>query len=126
MPGTTKTKGSGSVHGDGDLHQGTEFMVECKTKILIGGISFSRLEVLKARQQALKLNRSPLFVLKNVSDIWATLPYHKLVALMERLVLRCSRCACEDMTYIDSGVDEGEIMCDFYQCRRCEYQQRVY
>jgi hypothetical protein len=126
LPKTTKTKGSGSVHGDGDVHQGTEFMVECKTKLTLMGISFSRMEVLKARQQALKLNRSPLFVLKNVSGLWAALPYDKLVSLLSQLVLRCHRCCCEDMVYVNTLSDEDEVSYDVYFCQECQYHQRVY
>ena len=126
LPKTTKTKGSGSVHGDGDIHQGTEFMVECKTKLGIQGISFTREEVLKAKQQALKLDRNPLFVLKNGSEIWAALPYRKLVSLIDMATVRCNRCCCEDMVYLGTQVDEGEVMFDCYECEQCKYHQRAY
>jgi hypothetical protein len=85
FPLAFKTKNSGGLHGDGDLLT-PDFLIECKTKSSCLGISFSGREVLKGKQQAVKKTRQPLFVLKNGdAEMWAAMPYAKLVRIMKEL-----------------------------------------
>ena len=82
LPNTTKTKGSGSVRGDGDIHHPV-YMVECKTKYGSDGISITKLELRKGMQQALKVQLKPMFVMKNgLGQILACIPYRDMVNLL--------------------------------------------
>ena len=83
FPDTKKTKGSGSVRGDGDLHH-PDYMLECKTNNKSEGISISKADLRKGIQQALKVNRRPIFVMKNaLGQTWVCVPYMEFINLLE-------------------------------------------
>ena len=128
LPNTRKTKGSGSVRGDGDLHQGEDYLVECKNKMgTCQGISITGAEVKKGIQQALKKNRRPVFILKNAQkDIWACIPYRELVSLIQGTILRCARCGCDRLNYQGTTDDPEGVSYDRYVCEDCSYGMDIY
>jgi hypothetical protein len=64
FPDAKGTRGSGNVHGDGDI-AGTPVHVEVKDQTTGDGFTIKRGEWLKSKQQALRWDKLPVLVVRN-------------------------------------------------------------
>lgn len=99
LPKAKKTKASGAVRRDGDMHT-PRYLVECKAKSNSTGVSITGAELKKGLQQAIKKNRQLLFVVENGQyQKFAVLRYEELVKLLETLAI-----------YAETEPDLGDVL----------------